>query len=158
MSASVVKQSVANKDIQPRQKRFKVGKACFTCREKKIKCDGVQPCMQVKWTNYRINLKRPCTFSKDGMLDNSDHIADEEEKSDHVKKKIKTKNSNSNHSNHKKQKTVDILDKLANLLPGEGKEGKWEIDDGHLKLRGHYFCCNNPAETTHDRIEMPDRT
>ncbi|CEG67842.1 hypothetical protein RMATCC62417_04205 [Rhizopus microsporus] len=199
MSASVVKQSVASKDIQPRQKRFKVGKACFTCREKKIKCDGVQPCMQCK------ARKRPCTFSKDGMLDNSDHIADEGEKSDHVKKKIKTKNSNSNHSNHsndsnlshgnsrssnaststsssssnssvsrrkgssddnnnpidnptEKQKTIDILDKLANLLPGEGKEGKWEIDDGHLKLRGHYFCCNNPAETTDDRIEMPDRT
>ncbi|PHZ07500.1 uncharacterized protein RHIMIDRAFT_274545 [Rhizopus microsporus ATCC 52813] len=200
MSASVVKQSVASKDIQPRQKRFKVGKACFTCREKKIKCDGVQPCMQCK------ARKRPCTFSKDGMLDNSDHIADEGEKSDHVKKKIKTKNSSSNHSSHsndsnlshgnsrssnaststssssssnssasrrkgsnddnnnsidnptEKQKTVDILDKLANLLPGEGKEGKWEIDDGHLKLRGHHFYYNNPAETNDDIIEMPDRT
>ncbi|KAM3582345.1 hypothetical protein VKS41_004991 [Umbelopsis sp. WA50703] len=43
-----------------RLKRLKVGRACFTCRQKKIKCDGVQPCMQCK------ARRRPCTFSKDG--------------------------------------------------------------------------------------------
>ncbi|CDH54491.1 predicted protein [Lichtheimia corymbifera JMRC:FSU:9682] len=28
-------------------KRLKVGRACYTCRAKKIKCDGLRPCMQV---------------------------------------------------------------------------------------------------------------
>jgi hypothetical protein len=37
MSTSVVKHGITNNEIQPRQKRFKVGRACFTCREKKIK-------------------------------------------------------------------------------------------------------------------------
>ncbi|KAI8647459.1 fungal-specific transcription factor domain-containing protein [Parasitella parasitica] len=29
-------------------KRLKVGHACFVCRSKKIKCDGLRPCMQCK--------------------------------------------------------------------------------------------------------------
>ncbi|KAI8062635.1 fungal-specific transcription factor domain-containing protein [Gongronella butleri] len=49
-----------------RQKRFKVGKACYACRVKKIKCDGVQPCMQCK------ARQRPCTFSLDGTMDEED--------------------------------------------------------------------------------------
>lgn len=36
-TASVVKHHINNKTDQPRQKRYKVGKACFTCRVKKIK-------------------------------------------------------------------------------------------------------------------------
>ncbi|KAI8076100.1 fungal-specific transcription factor domain-containing protein [Thamnidium elegans] len=31
-----------------RYKRLKVGHACFVCRNKKIKCDGLRPCMQCK--------------------------------------------------------------------------------------------------------------
>ncbi|CAO3581374.1 unnamed protein product [Absidia cylindrospora] len=34
----------------PKQKRIKVSKACYTCRVKKIKCDGLNPCMQCKET------------------------------------------------------------------------------------------------------------
>ncbi|KAI8067117.1 fungal-specific transcription factor domain-containing protein [Gongronella butleri] len=40
----------------PKQKRIKVSRACYTCRVKKIKCDGMNPCMQ-----------RPCSFSKEGL-------------------------------------------------------------------------------------------
>lgn len=36
-TTSVVKHHLKHKEDQPRQKRFKVGKACFTCRVKKIK-------------------------------------------------------------------------------------------------------------------------
>ncbi|ORY97968.1 fungal-specific transcription factor domain-domain-containing protein [Syncephalastrum racemosum] len=46
-----------------RNKRLKVGRACYTCRAKKIKCDGLRPCMQCKARN------RPCTFYKDGSFD-----------------------------------------------------------------------------------------
>ncbi|KAL0082859.1 hypothetical protein J3Q64DRAFT_1863673 [Phycomyces blakesleeanus] len=53
----------------PRQKRFKVGRACYTCRVKKIKCDGVHPCMQCK------ARRRPCSFSKDGT-EQDDHDSD----------------------------------------------------------------------------------
>ncbi|KAG2175772.1 hypothetical protein INT44_000250 [Umbelopsis vinacea] len=54
---------------EARIKRLKVGRACFTCRQKKIKCDGVQPCMQCK------ARRRPCTFSKEGpALDADDDL------------------------------------------------------------------------------------
>ncbi|KAI8643473.1 fungal-specific transcription factor domain-containing protein, partial [Parasitella parasitica] len=44
-------------------KRLKVGRACYTCRAKKIKCDGLRPCMQCK------ARQRPCSFYKDGSLE-----------------------------------------------------------------------------------------
>ncbi|KAL0079664.1 Zn(2)-C6 fungal-specific transcription factor [Phycomyces blakesleeanus] len=43
--------------------RLKVGHACYTCRTKKIKCDGIKPCMQCKARG------RICVFSKDGVID-----------------------------------------------------------------------------------------
>ncbi|ORZ10428.1 fungal-specific transcription factor domain-domain-containing protein [Absidia repens] len=49
----------------PKQKRIKVSKACYTCRVKKIKCDGLNPCMQCK------ARQRPCSFSADGVGDPS---------------------------------------------------------------------------------------
>ncbi|KAI9290385.1 fungal-specific transcription factor domain-containing protein [Umbelopsis sp. AD052] len=49
-----------------KQKRFKVGRACYTCRQKKIKCDGLHPCMQCKVR------RRPCSFAKDGKTDIKD--------------------------------------------------------------------------------------
>ncbi|KAI7877945.1 hypothetical protein K492DRAFT_149990 [Lichtheimia hyalospora FSU 10163] len=52
-------------------KRLKVGRACYTCRAKKIKCDGLRPCMQCKARG------RPCTFYKDGSFD-PDQEADED--------------------------------------------------------------------------------
>ncbi|KAH8548313.1 fungal-specific transcription factor domain-containing protein [Umbelopsis sp. PMI_123] len=57
-------------------KRLKVGRACFTCRQKKIKCDGVQPCMQCK------ARRRPCTFSKDGATQDVDEDQDSNAGSD----------------------------------------------------------------------------
>ncbi|KAJ2955293.1 hypothetical protein NQZ79_g8688 [Umbelopsis isabellina] len=51
-----------------KQKRFKVGRACYTCRQKKIKCDGLQPCMQCKVR------RRPCSFAKDGKTDAVDWL------------------------------------------------------------------------------------
>ncbi|ORX61333.1 hypothetical protein DM01DRAFT_1380260 [Hesseltinella vesiculosa] len=45
----------------PKQKRIKVSRACYTCRVKKIKCDGMNPCMQCK------ARQRPCSFSKDAL-------------------------------------------------------------------------------------------
>ncbi|OZJ06200.1 hypothetical protein BZG36_00974 [Bifiguratus adelaidae] len=47
-------------------RRLKVGRACYTCRLKKIKCDGLQPCMQCK------ARRRPCSFSRDGALNSPD--------------------------------------------------------------------------------------
>ncbi|KAI8335079.1 fungal-specific transcription factor domain-containing protein [Chlamydoabsidia padenii] len=41
-----------------RHKRLKVGRACHPCRMKKIKCDGKQPCMQVK------ARRRKCMYLK----------------------------------------------------------------------------------------------
>ncbi|CAO3675653.1 unnamed protein product [Rhizopus stolonifer] len=103
MSTFVVKHIIEAGDIQPRQKRFKVGRACVTCREKKIKCNGVQPCMQCK------ARRRPCTFSKDG------------EATETIEEPIKepVKKIKKNNQNLEKQKTAEMLDKLSNMLPGE---------------------------------------
>ncbi|KAI8336240.1 fungal-specific transcription factor domain-containing protein [Chlamydoabsidia padenii] len=54
-----------------RGKRYKVGRACYSCRIKKIKCDGLQPCMQCKARQL------PCTFSVDGVMDKDDITANE---------------------------------------------------------------------------------
>ncbi|KAI9283338.1 fungal-specific transcription factor domain-containing protein [Sporodiniella umbellata] len=43
-------------------KRLKVGHACYVCRSKKIKCDGLRPCMQCKARG------RNCVSSKEELL------------------------------------------------------------------------------------------
>ncbi|CEP07688.1 hypothetical protein [Parasitella parasitica] len=65
------------KSYQAREKRLKVSRACFTCRVKKIKCDGVQPCMQHLTANlFILARQRPCSFSKDGTVDNAQPLSD----------------------------------------------------------------------------------
>ncbi|GAA5795522.1 hypothetical protein HPULCUR_000880 [Helicostylum pulchrum] len=62
-------------------KRLKVGRACYTCRAKKIKCDGLRPCMQCKARH------RPCSFYKDGTLETDpDHLNETKEKPDKNKR------------------------------------------------------------------------
>ncbi|KAI9263725.1 hypothetical protein BY458DRAFT_477286 [Sporodiniella umbellata] len=129
MSTSVVKHAIESGDIQPRQKRFKVGRACFTCREKKIKCDGVQPCMQCK------ARKRPCSFSIDGSIDAEAAAASKMTHPEDLPKEPTKKSKQKNNQNLEKQKTADMLDKLSSMLPGEGKEGKWEVDERKLKIK-----------------------
>ncbi|KAL1922343.1 uncharacterized protein VTP21DRAFT_9882 [Calcarisporiella thermophila] len=46
-------------DLENRQKRLKVGRACQPCRLKKIKCDGLHPCMQCKARG------RTCSYGRD---------------------------------------------------------------------------------------------
>ncbi|GAA5803943.1 hypothetical protein HPULCUR_009428 [Helicostylum pulchrum] len=132
---------------QPREKRLKVSKACFTCRVKKIKCDGVQPCMQCK------ARRRPCSFSKDGTIDETQQSPDS-----YPAPYSATPTDQNNNSNNKRRrslteppnltaesqslqksetrlknqddlrKTSQQLDKLSMMWPGEGKEGRWLVD------------------------------
>ncbi|KAI8390178.1 fungal-specific transcription factor domain-containing protein [Blakeslea trispora] len=39
---------MAKATLELKYKRLKVGHACYVCRSKKIKCDGLRPCMQCK--------------------------------------------------------------------------------------------------------------
>ncbi|KAI8884712.1 hypothetical protein K501DRAFT_284749 [Backusella circina FSU 941] len=58
--------SLSDSNNNRQSKRLKVGRACYTCRAKKIKCDGLRPCMQCK------ARQRPCSFYKDGSLEDGD--------------------------------------------------------------------------------------
>lgn len=139
---------------QPREKRMKVSRACFTCRVKKIKCDGVQPCMQCK------ARRRPCSFSKDGTVDqtqpspdlessageNADNNAHTGEKRRRTSLSQSPKlESNPSMSLFQSPSTSTLaaakakeqeelrkasqqLDKLSMMWPGEGKEGRWLVD------------------------------
>ncbi|KAI8641499.1 hypothetical protein BD408DRAFT_388889 [Parasitella parasitica] len=135
-----MKHDLQDKKSASKQKRFKVGKACFTCRVKKIKCDGLQPCMQCKARS------RPCTFSKDGSVLETTNEQDAE--SLHTTPSPPTSRSSTPpapiaHSSPKFKKplpidqkslssTTEILNRLNKLWPAEGKEGKWELDPTKL--------------------------
>ncbi|CAO3635844.1 unnamed protein product [Mucor hiemalis] len=134
---------------QPREKRMKVSRACFTCRVKKIKCDGVQPCMQCK------ARRRPCSFSKDGTVDQTQPSPDLESsvaENAHTGDKrrrpslsqspklepspsitlYQTPSTSTQVAKAKEQeelrKSSQQLDKLSMMWPGEGKEGRWLVD------------------------------
>jgi hypothetical protein len=91
---------------------------------------------------YLSARKRPCTFSKDGALDTTEEVPKEQ-----PIKRVKAKNN----QNVEKQRTAEMLDKLANILPGEGKEGKWEIDDSKLKIKPAY-------EFAATSVELPSKS
>ncbi|EPB89535.1 hypothetical protein HMPREF1544_03619 [Mucor circinelloides 1006PhL] len=144
MSTSVIamKHDLQDKKSSSKQKRFKVGKACFTCRVKKIKCDGLQPCMQCKARS------RPCTFSKDGSVleaaANDDNESVDASPSPSTSRASTPPASNTHHSPKFKKplpvdqkslsSTTEILNRLNKLWPAEGKEGKWELDQTKLNL------------------------
>ncbi|KAI9478336.1 MAG: fungal-specific transcription factor domain-containing protein [Benjaminiella poitrasii] len=135
---------------QPKEKRLKVSRACFTCRVKKIKCDGLQPCMQCK------ARKRPCSFSKDGSVDQTQQSPDINyvhttcsQQHDVFSPRHSPKPRSSPHLSissssaqsidtatqertSKEQanlrKTLERLDTLSMMWPGEGKEGRWLVD------------------------------
>ncbi|GAN05823.1 hypothetical protein MAM1_0102d05299 [Mucor ambiguus] len=145
MSTSVIamKHDLQDKKNSSKQKRFKVGKACFTCRVKKIKCDGLQPCMQCKARS------RPCTFSKDGSVLEAGANEQDNESVDTSPSpstsRASTPPAPSTHHSLKFKKplpidqkllssTTEILNRLNKLWPAEGKEGKWDLDQTKLNL------------------------
>ncbi|CAO3622872.1 unnamed protein product [Mucor hiemalis] len=155
MSApSAIKHTLKHKDVQPRQKRFKVGKACFTCRVKKIKCDGLQPCMQCKARS------RPCSFSKDGISDSND---EHDEHSNHnspapspITSPIIANNGESPKATLTKKTTkintvadntiaMEILNRLCKASPGEGRE----VD---LNFQKH------PVEHKQVKMDLPTKS
>ncbi|KAI7906005.1 fungal-specific transcription factor domain-containing protein [Cokeromyces recurvatus] len=127
---------------QPKEKRLKVSKACFTCRIKKIKCDGLQPCMQCK------ARKRPCSFSKNGSIDQTQrsHVISSTHSASLQSNGLTSRDSLSNSvitstqsldivtqrqiakEQDNLRKTSEQLNKLSMMWPGEGKEGHWIID------------------------------
>ncbi|KAI9491078.1 fungal-specific transcription factor domain-containing protein [Zychaea mexicana] len=131
----------------PRQKRLKVNRACYTCRVKKIKCDGLQPCMQCR------ARQRPCSFSKDGpsgmeedeymgsspsqtipgSMDTVQPVTDStafDSPREHRQRKGMSQNA-SNGNREKHQGTLGLLDELSASWPAEGCERRWAIDE-HL--------------------------
>ncbi|KAI8647149.1 fungal-specific transcription factor domain-containing protein [Parasitella parasitica] len=162
---------------QPREKRLKVSRACFTCRVKKIKCDGVQPCMQCK------ARQRPCSFSKDGTIDEALQLSDvcpvkidvSAMKDD--RKPVQRRRSLSHspgskgtqkrllpavdvfqptseinlEQNPKEQfklsKTFQQLEKLSTMWPGQGKEGRWLVDMKLLFNGADENAANCPASS-----------
>ncbi|KAL9557499.1 hypothetical protein MBANPS3_001353 [Mucor bainieri] len=145
MSTSVIamKHDLQDKKSCSKQKRFKVGKACFTCRVKKIKCDGLQPCMQCKARS------RPCTFSKDGSVleagaNEQDNDSVDASPSPSTSRASTPPASHAHHSPKFKKplpvdqkllsSTTEILNRLNKLWPAEGKEGKWDLDPTKLNL------------------------
>ncbi|KAI8387029.1 hypothetical protein BD560DRAFT_383536 [Blakeslea trispora] len=135
---------------EPKQKRYKVGKACYTCRVKKIKCDGIQPCMQCK------ARKRPCTFSKDGAMESNELM-----KQDTVdQSKIPSVSRTSTpppppmrqvRRNTKTLATINTLSRLHKLHLGEGKEGRWELNQA--KLQSTLF----DPKRANSKVNMPHR-
>ncbi|KAI7906597.1 fungal-specific transcription factor domain-containing protein [Cokeromyces recurvatus] len=130
-----MKHDLENKKDQTKPKRFKVGKACYTCRIKKIKCDGVQPCMQCKVR------KRPCTFSKDGTIDSNqrvetDNASQEQSPSSSASTPSATPHLSSSSQLDEKQiiSMTEALTRLNKIWPGEGREGKWEVAQSKLLL------------------------
>ncbi|KAI8096487.1 fungal-specific transcription factor domain-containing protein [Halteromyces radiatus] len=151
--SSSKKQLVKSNDpsIDRKPKRFKVGRACYSCRVKKIKCDGIQPCMQCKARQLS------CTFSSDGAMDDDDMIInnDTPNQEDHLdngqemeKSLISTTmtattskttttitttmNRQSSIQRQQLENTNKSLDYLGTRWPGEGNEGKWYINEQHL--------------------------
>ncbi|KAI9267948.1 fungal-specific transcription factor domain-containing protein [Phascolomyces articulosus] len=130
----------------PRQKRLKVNRACYTCRVKKIKCDGLQPCMQCR------ARQRPCSFSKDGpsgmeedeymgsspsqtpsSMDTVQPVSDStafDSPREHRQRKGLGQNV-SNGDREKHQSTIGLLDELCAAWPAEGCERRWIVDE-HL--------------------------
>ncbi|OBZ89910.1 Thiamine repressible genes regulatory protein thi1 [Choanephora cucurbitarum] len=160
---------------EPKQKRYKVGKACYTCRVKKIKCDGIQPCMQCK------ARKRPCTFSKDGVMENNESMTEydsvDQSKLPPTSKKLTSPppppppQSHSipairqldAHRNTKTLAAITTLGRLHKLYPGEGREGKWELNQTKLyqntmRLKSEDSMINNnkssilPDKATQSRL------
>ncbi|KAI9021484.1 fungal-specific transcription factor domain-containing protein [Phycomyces nitens] len=87
--------------------RLKVGHACYPCRTKKIKCDGIRPCMQCKARG------RTCTFTKDGQVDTGREGSEE---SDEAK-------------DHEKPDSVDIL--LFSITPSIDHQHNYESITSH---------------------------
>ncbi|KAF1803108.1 fungal-specific transcription factor, partial [Mucor lusitanicus] len=153
---------------QPREKRLKVSRACFTCRVKKIKCDGVQPCMQCK------ARRRPCSFSKDGTVDetqqshDANHSSMEDDRQQPhpspptsaaaSKKRPFSMEDGYQHANDtsleqqksKQQdglnRTLQQLERLSMMWPGEGKEGRWLVDINLLFNGAEETALNEPAQ------------
>ncbi|KAG2214240.1 hypothetical protein INT47_000796 [Mucor saturninus] len=113
---------------EQREKRLKVSRACFTCRVKKIKCDGLQPCMQCKARS------RPCSFSKDGKPDKTQLSSD-------IYPAVTAMNPTADDpppcspkpetwrlKSNELISTSQQLDRLGMMWPGEGKEGRWLVD------------------------------
>ncbi|KAI8968880.1 fungal-specific transcription factor domain-containing protein [Mycotypha africana] len=159
---ATMKHDLENKKEQ-KPKRFKVGRACYTCRVKKIKCDGLQPCMQCK------ARRRTCTFSKDGSIDTNAVTIQTLENSSpspttskdsspsllpHHASPPSTTHATPTDTPLSQQQivtTTEILIKLTKSWPGEGKEGKWEID--HTKLQEQFYDTprvNIPSSSTAD--------
>ncbi|ORZ03130.1 fungal-specific transcription factor domain-domain-containing protein [Syncephalastrum racemosum] len=126
----------------PKQKRLKVNRACYTCRMKKIKCDGLQPCMQCR------ARQRPCSFSRAGGPD-MDTLEDEHELSPAgsptatpaasssstpggQSSDIKTDNSPLHQAHETGKQTTEVLDALAASWPAEGREGRWTLNESLL--------------------------
>ncbi|KAI9319346.1 fungal-specific transcription factor domain-containing protein [Dichotomocladium elegans] len=113
----------------PRQKRLKVNRACYTCRVKKIKCDGLQPCMQCR------ARQRPCSFSKDGPSEfGDDDSIGSAPLSDNACAQA-TLETTVAEEQEKYRKTCETLDNLCSSWPGEGREGRWGINE-HLLYTG----------------------
>ncbi|KAI9322551.1 fungal-specific transcription factor domain-containing protein [Dichotomocladium elegans] len=82
-----------------KHKRLKVGRACYTCRAKKIKCDGLRPCMQCKARS------RPCTFYKDGSFDPDQEIPNNSATVQCETRIVTPDNNNRNHSSSSSSST-----------------------------------------------------
>ncbi|CAO3622992.1 unnamed protein product [Cunninghamella echinulata] len=109
-------------------KRMKVSRACYTCRVKKIKCDGIAPvCMQCK------ARQRPCSFSGDVSNEitsmNPPYPLSPTLTAQHKDQLISTQGNNNNGDNNielniiKKEKqametTTHALDTLSQTWPG----------------------------------------
>ncbi|KAI8142469.1 fungal-specific transcription factor domain-containing protein [Fennellomyces sp. T-0311] len=145
----------------PRQKRLKVNRACYTCRVKKIKCDGLQPCMQCR------ARQRPCSFSKDGptsmeedeyvglspsqtpsSLDTVQTVSDStvfDSPREHRQRKGPAQNI-SNGAREKHRETTEVLDELCASWPAEGMERRWVVDEDVL------YAEKLPVEGLSDRM------
>ncbi|KAG1152868.1 hypothetical protein G6F37_004273 [Rhizopus arrhizus] len=55
-------------------KRLKVGHACYVCRSKKIKCDGLRPCMQCKARGRNCISSKTESLSKESSETSKDHL------------------------------------------------------------------------------------
>ncbi|KAI9025140.1 fungal-specific transcription factor domain-containing protein [Phycomyces nitens] len=127
-----------NDQLQP--KRFKVNRACYTCRVKKIKCDGLQPCMQCKARNTS------CSFSLDGSIELDSINPKEHDSPGSIPSPTQHTSRNSTiplaHQKHlaalnesflKANKALEIL---GTTWPGEGREG-WYVPDRFWLVTQH---------------------
>ncbi|KAI8339564.1 fungal-specific transcription factor domain-containing protein [Chlamydoabsidia padenii] len=155
-----VKRTAKNIESTKKQpKRFKVGRACCSCRVKKIKCDGIQPCMQCK------ARRLSCTFSTDSDspvlpqldMDYNELGSDQTEKQTTRHKNKVDCPSNNNTQQELLENTIKALNYLGDTWSGEVDGDAWCIDEIRLVDQQHINSTTTNLHDLYHRITLPSR-